>query len=169
MLATTAYTLSQLGRFADALAAARQARARAGSGASAEVRREASISLTWASIQTGRLSEAREAVHQALDHASVDDSPDQVVSLRALLGFIDAAGGVRSAPPGGPPADASAVRPRDAREERGTTRRHDGVATARDEVAGETPGALRAKRPNPSSKTSSRTVRCCDTRVGARS
>ena len=55
------------------------------------------------------------------------------------------AGGVRSAPPGGPPADASAVRPRDAREERGTTRWHDGVVTARDEVAGETPGALRAE------------------------
>ena len=52
---------------------------------------------------------------------------------------------VRSAPPGGPPADASAVRPRDAREERGTTRWHDGVATARDDVAGETPGALRAE------------------------
>ena len=57
----------------------------------------------------------------------------------------DALGGVRSAPPGGPPADLAAVRRRDDGEDReGTTRWHrDG--TARDDVAGETPGALRAE------------------------
>ena len=57
----------------------------------------------------------------------------------------DALGGVRSAPPGGSPADLAAVRRRDESEDQsGTTRWHrDG--TARDDVAGETPGALRAE------------------------
>lgn len=91
VLATRAYTLSQQGRFAEALAAAHDAQARAASLASAEVRREALIALAWASIQNGRLSEAREAVHTAL--ALPGGTPQQTVSLRALLGFIDAAGG----------------------------------------------------------------------------
>lgn len=93
VLSTTAYTLSQLGRFTDALAAAHQAQARAGSEANPEIRREALIAVAWASVQTGRLDEAREAVHQALDLASANENPQQAVSLRALLGFIDAAGG----------------------------------------------------------------------------
>ena len=54
-------------------------------------------------------------------------------------------GGVLPAPPWPPPADLAAVRPRDESEEEGTTRRHGGTATARDDVAGETPGALRAE------------------------
>lgn len=93
VLATTAYTLSQLGRFADSLAAARQSLAHAPTENSVDVRREAMIALAWASIQNGRLGDAREAVHNALALPSAEDNPQQAVSLRSLLGFIDAAGG----------------------------------------------------------------------------
>lgn len=93
VLATTAYTLSQLGRFADSLATARLAQARAPVEAAIDVRREAMIALAWASIQNGRLRDAREAVHNALALPSADDNSHQAVSLRSLLGFIDAAGG----------------------------------------------------------------------------
>ncbi len=93
VLATTAYTLSQLGRFADSLATARLAQARAPADSSVDVRREAMIALAWASIQNGRLGDAREAVHNALALPATADNPQQAVSLRSLLGFIDAAGG----------------------------------------------------------------------------
>lgn len=92
VLATTAYTLSQLGRFGEALDAARQAQAKAAP-LSVELRREALIALAWASIQNGKLGEAREAVHDALRTLPVDANPSQAVSLHALLGFIDASGG----------------------------------------------------------------------------
>ncbi len=93
VLATTAYTLSQLGRFADSLATARLAQARATAQTSVDVRREAMIALAWASIQNGRLGDAREAVHNALALPAAEENPQQALSLRSLLGFIDAAGG----------------------------------------------------------------------------
>ncbi|MBL8297389.1 MAG: winged helix-turn-helix domain-containing protein [Rhodanobacteraceae bacterium] len=92
-LASKAYTLSQLGRFADALTAARDAEQRAHGGASPDLQREALSALAWASIQNGRLSDAREAVHAALALPVADTNSAQSPSLHALLGFIDAAGG----------------------------------------------------------------------------
>lgn len=93
VLATTAYTLSQLGRFRESLEVARRALTHAKTQGSAEATRDALIAVAWASIQNGQLSDAREAVHEALRMQPADGNPQQAVSLRALLGFIDAAGG----------------------------------------------------------------------------
>ncbi|HEU4662600.1 MAG TPA: winged helix-turn-helix domain-containing protein [Dokdonella sp.] len=88
-LSTISKAFGASGRYREANDAAREALAAAELQQDPAAIRSSLLSSAWASIQVGKLSDARETVHRALLSA-----PDTArASMYALLGIIDAAGG----------------------------------------------------------------------------
>jgi DNA-binding winged helix-turn-helix (wHTH) protein len=91
--AIRSHTLGHLGRFEESLAAAEVAVRAAAQQQVPGAARDALDSLAWAQLQLGRIANARETVHRALDEGTVARHPQQQVQLMSLFGFIEAAGG----------------------------------------------------------------------------